>query len=223
MRMKLRTHKDMGKKEMTRYAFISHMEDYLKKLINDPLKADTDDFLKSYGIDGPTALKIVLKKEDDGDENSSIVVRKETIKDNGVDDDGKKKKDSFVVSYKIPRKDYTRKMRNAFIRLFESNEIESSPINEDGEGGCVGGEGATSADASGQFTQPLFGKPIKRTFAENKRTVYITEEQAEYLKEATTTSTAGNYQYDVPFGNDSDFYKEANDHENIMKKSWPKK
>ena len=37
-------------KEMTRYAFISHMEDYIKKLLKDPLHADTDEFLKYHKI-----------------------------------------------------------------------------------------------------------------------------------------------------------------------------
>ena len=39
--------------EMTRHAFISHMEDYMKKLLKDPIHADTDDFLKYHGYTGP--------------------------------------------------------------------------------------------------------------------------------------------------------------------------
>ena len=76
--------------EMTRYAFISHMEDYMKKLLKDPMHADTDEFLKSHDIDGPKALSILLKKSNPEDENSSIIVRTEKIKDNGIDDNGKK-------------------------------------------------------------------------------------------------------------------------------------
>ena len=197
-------------KEMTRYAFISHMEDYMKKLLSDPLKADTDDFLKSYNIDGPKAISILTKKTDPNDENSAVIIKTTAIKDNGVDEEGNKKKDSFVVRYKIPRKDYTRKMRNLFINLFESNEIEGSPLNEDGEG-------ATSAASSGAFVAPAFG-PIVR------KTMYITEEQAEYIKEATVAN--GSYVYDAPIsrGNEGNyFYKEANDHQKMMEKSWPKK
>ena len=51
----------MAHTEMTRYAFISHMEDYIKKLLTDPLHADTDDFLKYHKIDGPKALSILTK------------------------------------------------------------------------------------------------------------------------------------------------------------------
>ena len=97
-----------------------------------------------------------------------------------------------------------------------SNIYDKDRLNEDGEGG-----GATSADASGQFTTPLFGKPIKR------KTMYITQEQEAYLKkmieeEVVMNTQAGNFGYDAPIGDkNSDFYKEANNHKNIMKNSWP--
>lgn len=215
--------------EMTRYAFISHMEDYMKKLLTDPLHADTDEFLKGHDIDGPKALKILLKRTDPNDENSAIIMRSEKIKDNGTDENGKRLKDSFTIKYKLPRKDYTKKMRNLYISLFESNIVEGCPINEDGEGGGVMADmgGATNCSSSGQYTVPLFGKPIK------KKTAYFTEEQVNYIKKvlkendgATSTSTVGDYQFDVPMGgkpnkgSKDDFYKEANDHKNIMAKSW---
>ena len=47
-------------KEMTRYAFISHIEDYLKQLLKDPLHADTDEFLKYHGLNGPNTLSLLL-------------------------------------------------------------------------------------------------------------------------------------------------------------------
>lgn len=208
--------------EMTRYAFISHMEDYMKKLLTDPLRADTDDFLKGHDIDGPKALKILLKKTDPNDDSSSIIMRTEKIKDNGTDENGKRLKDSFTVKYKIPRKDYSKKMRNLYISLFESNIVEGCPINEDGEGFVADG-----AASSGQYTAPAFGGVIR------KKTAYFTEEQINYIKDvisendgATATSTVGNYQFDVPMGgkpnkgSNDDFYKETNDHKNIMAKSW---
>lgn len=205
--------------EMTRYAFISHMEDYMKKLLKDPMHADTDEFLKSHDIDGPKALSILLKKSNPEDENSSIIVRTEKIKDNGVDDNGKKKPESFTVKYKIPRKDYTKKMRNLYINLFESNIVDDDILKEDGEGG-----GATSADASGQYSTPLFGKPIKR------KTMYITQEQSDYIKktlkeEAVMDTPIGDFGYDAPIGDGkknkkNNFYADANDHKDMMKKSW---
>ena len=406
----------MFDKEMTRYAFMSHMRDYMKDLLRDPIHARTSEFLSDYGIDGPVALKMLLKRSDPNDENSAIIVRSEKIKDNGFDENGKRNKDSFEIKYRIPRKDFNKKLRNLYINLFESNIVDGSPINEDvnmhemplsstpypfkdksfgrvqsqcvpgstgdrfaqyvndnekgyepkliddekenltegawgygildsdcaldyqsefagvcirvllsrlqhssdgqslwanigvlvdflkkykddeiqlsdeyneaievlkeylmdiladekfvndwsepekfkssvkktykdiallkyqkeimndrqsleqgptppihepvneeGEagGGTMDGiAGATSTSSSGQYTVPVFGKPIKR------KTMYITQEQAEYLKEATATSNAGNYQYDVPMGSDNKFYKDTLDHSHMMERSW---
>ena len=81
-------------------------------------------------------------------------------------------------------------------------------LNEEGEGG-----GATSADASGQFTQPLFGKPIRR------KTVYISQKQADELKEEVVMDTAiGDFGYDAP-----PFKKKKDptyNHKDMMKKSF---
>lgn len=199
-------------KEMTRYAFISHIEDYLKQLLKDPLHADTDEFLKYHGLNGPKVLSLLLQRSNPEDKNSAIIYKTIQIKNNGVDDNGKRLKDSFTVKYKIPRKDYMKKMRNLYINLFESNIIEDTILSEDG---------ATNASCSGQFTAPLFGKPIKKT-------IYITKEQEEYLKkvieeENIVNTQFGDFGYDAPIsnGNNNYFFKSANDHKDIMKKSWP--
>ena len=117
-------------KEMTRYAFISHIEDYLKQLLKDPLHADTDEFLKYHGLNGPNTLSLLLKRSIPDDETSAILLKKISIKDNGIDEDGNRLKDSFTIKYSIPRKDYNKKMRNLYINLFENNIIENSPLNE---------------------------------------------------------------------------------------------
>lgn len=143
--------------EMTRYAFISHMEDYMKKLLTAPLKADTDEFLKSHGIDGPKALQILTMRADPDDENSSIVVKSAKIKDNGYDEEGKRNKDSFIVKYKIPRKDYTKKMRNLFISLFERH-LTDNPVLEEG----AWGYGILDNDAALDYQSKTTGAYIKK-------------------------------------------------------------
>lgn len=206
-------------KEMTRYAFLSHIEAYLKKLLKDPLHADTDDFLKYYGLDAPKTLALLTKRITPDDENSAIVIVSKSIKDNGVDENGERLPDSFEVKYRIPRKDYYRKMRNLYISLFEENIVDGCPINEEGESG-----GATSADASGQYSVPLFGKPIKR------KTLYITEEQAEYIKkclaeESVMDTAFGDFGYDAPIGDGkknkkNKFFADTNNHKNMSAEGW---
>lgn len=116
--------------EMTRYAFISHMEDYMKKLLTDPQNAEPDDFLKSFGLTGPVCLELLLKKSDSNEPDSSIITRKERIKNGEPDENGKPTKDNFSIKYRVPRKDYTRKMRNAYISLFENYACNNEIIKE---------------------------------------------------------------------------------------------
>ena len=120
--------------EMTKYAFNSRLKAYMKKLLTDPLRADTDEFLKHYGIDGPKALEILTKRVDPNDENSAIVIKKATIKDNGTDENGKRLKDTFSVKYRIPRKNFDKKMRNLYISLFERHLVDN-PLLEEGAWG----------------------------------------------------------------------------------------
>jgi len=211
--------------EMTRHAFISHMEDYIKKLLTEPLKADTDDFLKGHGFTAPEVLNMLLKKDDNGDENSAVIIRTETISNGGYDDDGNKLKDKFKITYRLPRKDYLKKMHKLYKNLYEnSNIVNNNILTEDSE--CAG---ATSCDASsGQFIQPLGGK---KDNVIRRKTIYITQEQLEAInkvinEEAVMDTPAGDFGYDAPFNKgdeNNDFYKEANDHKDMMKKSFPGK
>ena len=115
--------------EMTKYGFISHLEAYIRQLLNDPSTANVDDFLKKHGIDNEVALKMLLKTNSN-DPNSAILIKSTSIrsdKESGnVDEDGgKTPKDVFHIKYKLPRKDYAKKMRNLFSNIYEKN------INED--------------------------------------------------------------------------------------------
>lgn len=202
-------------KELTRYAFISHMEDYIKQLLTDPVQASPDEFLNSHGITGPVALKMLLTPIDKNDADSVILRRKVSIKTN-FDEDGKRKADTFTVKYKLPRKDYNKKMRNLYISNFESNICEGL-VMEDGEGGGSGIAGATNCASSGQYTAPAF--PVVR-----RKTAYMTEEQLDYIKsvleeEAVECTRFGSFGYDAPPFKKSkkDFFKSANNHKNIFK------
>lgn len=115
--------------EITRYGFISHMESYIKQLLNSPETASVDDYLMRFGIDSPKALCALLKRTDPSDETSAVLIRKESIKPD--EDDGVTvPKDKFHIKYKLPRKDYMKKMRNLYISLFENHIININSLNE---------------------------------------------------------------------------------------------
>lgn len=125
----------MPEDEMTRFGFISHMEDFIKKLLQDPKTAKVDDYLQSHGIDSPKALTLLLKKSDPSDETSAILIRTERIKPEELSEEdianGKQPKDKFHIKYKLPRKDYMKKMRNLYISLFENHITDNNKLNEE--------------------------------------------------------------------------------------------
>ena len=177
---------------ITVFSFIHHIKDYLKKLLKDPVYAKPDDVLLANGLDAETLKKHL--------EDCNLILKKERIEThNGID--------KFKISYTVSSENAERKIRRLYSRLFETNIVEGTILNEE-EGG-----GATSADASGQFTQPLFGKPIKR------KTVYISQKQADELKEEIVMDTViGDFGYDAP-----PFKKKKDptyNHKNMMKKSF---
>lgn len=212
-------------KELTRHGFVSHMEDFIGKLIGDsPLSADVDDYLKGFDIDSKKALEMLTKPEIDGVPESAVVMRTERIKNGGTDEFGKPMKDEFQVIYKVPKKDMANgikgideKLRNLYIKLFENHIVKGTVLNEDGEGGFAGTDGALSAadcNDTAPTDQPLFGmvrrkigteayknesKKMKRPIG--RLTMFITEEQMEQLAQlikedefgggALTTSNVG--------------------------------
>ena len=178
-------------KELTRHGFVSHMEDFIGKLIGDnPLKADVDDYLKGFDIDAPKALELLTKPEIEGFPESAVVVKTERIKNGGYDEDGKPMKDEFQVIYKVPKKNpelgikgIDEKLRNMYIKLFENHIIKETVLNEDGEGGIEAGPGAGPAcnnsapvmpafyDKSGKeaiITKELFTWPNKKEKSKNE-------------------------------------------------------
>lgn len=186
-------------KEMTYYAFVSHVKSYLKKLLTEPVYAQPDDFLKNYGLSGEKLLSELT--------DNNIVIKNEKIDSSGD-------KDMFTISYKIPRQNFERKIKRLYSSLFESNIVDEELIVETDCGGVMQGGGENPN--AGQYEQPLFGKPLRR------KTLYVTQEQydkLQNLKEETVMNTAvGDFGYDAPV-----FAKKGDptlDHKNMMKKSF---
>ena len=208
--------------EITFFGFLSHTKAFLKELLINPLNADTDEYLKEHGMDRKTLINALLEK--------SIVEKETKIED-------KNGSDKFLVSYKIPKRNFERKMRRLYSALFEKNEIQESILSEEGMGGggaatCGSVMQAGGANpGSGQYVtrfgsvqrREIYNTGKKKRINDSMRVrkIYVTEEQAKILQEMGTQD-AGNYQYDVPMnfngGNDP-----AYDHKNMIAKSFPKK
>jgi hypothetical protein len=155
-------------------------------LLQDPVNAQPSPIFKIYGLSRSVLLKYLL--------TNKILEKDERISDK--DENGQPKTATMMVKYRCPKKNFERKLKKLYIKLFEKNlperkheeqEITGS-INEEGEGGACG---ATSAESSGQFIQPYGYEIVKKKMPSE-------------IDETTTTFNTGNYQYAVPFGGDEE-------------------
>lgn len=175
---KLNFKENIESEEVTFYSFLSHLKSFLKDLLKQPADAKPDEFLQSKKLTRGKLLKLLL--------DSGIIIKDEKIND----EDGIA---NMSIKFNIPRKNFENKVRKLHIRLFEKN-TPMKKLQEDGEGAMAG---ATSADSSGQYSQPLFGVQRRRIYISEEGMSAI-EEEIKSLKEATTTFNTGNYTYDAP-------------------------
>ena len=189
---------------ITVFSFIHHVKDYLKKLLNDPVYAKPNEFLIVNGLDGETLKKYL--------EDANLLIKKERIETvNG--------KDKFRISYTVSTENGEKKLRRLYSKLFEKNIVEGTILSEEGEGGCIGGEGispagtpANNCNASAPINK-LGNEPMRR------KTVYISQKQYDKLQEEAVMDTAiGDFGYDAPpFKKKKD---PAYNHKDMMKKSF---
>lgn len=223
--------------EITRFGFIAHLEHFIKQLLKDPKTAKVDSYLERHGIDSPKAVEILIKRDNPDDEKSAVLIRKERIEDGGYDEEGKRLKDKFHVKYILPRAGYDKKLKKIYVNLFENYRCDNPLLNEEDAGGAIGVAmgstttfGDTGDNGSGQFITPF--KPRKKMDEEDTdvvkkpiytpKTIQITEEQLDAIREATTTfgmTPQGNAMGDMtPPGAFND--DETNNHKDMMKKSF---
>jgi hypothetical protein len=182
------------------------MSNYIKSLLNNPTTAKPDDYLVSFGIKGSKALKMLM---DENKPYGPIITRSEQIK---TGDDGK---DRFYIKYTLLNKEnnFYKKMKNLYTKYTKNGKLNESTLKEEGEGGFSGGATAGS-ESTGAYEAPLTKKPIKR------KTIYITEKQLQYVKEAVQMDTmAGDFGYDAP-GLEISENDPSMDHSNMIKKSF---
>lgn len=163
---------------MTEYKFNSNIKRFLHDLLVDPVNAKVPFIFSIYGYNRKRLIYFLKK--------TGILTKVEKISDK--DTNGRPKTATMRVKYQVPKKNFDRKLKKLYIRLFENNIVQNSrkEISEDGDG-------STTCDASsGQFSQPLF--PLQR------RTI----------DEETTTDSIGDYQYNVPFPCDDETMSRRN-------------
>lgn len=227
--------------EMTYYSFLSNVKSFLKDLLNNPSTAKPSMELMAKGFNRSKLLSYLV--------NKGIITKDEKIVDE--DENGNPQTAVMNVKYKVPKKDFDKKMKKLYIGLFEKNLPEpishnqcgtdvfsnskysklnddiaimnNSPLTMGVVGGRAdldgianildkgiknrnikvedGGDGATNATSSGQFSQPVFGV--------QRREIYDTKPDDD-IEEATTTMNTGNYQYTVPFPGDKSTLKRKN-------------
>ena len=91
--------------EMTRHAFMSHMEDYIKKLLNDPIKTKPSDVLIDLGIHNGELRKKLY--------DYNVITKKENI-DEPFDETTGKKVSIYYVSYKVHKENFKDKIRKLY-------------------------------------------------------------------------------------------------------------
>lgn len=151
--------------QMTEYKFNSATKKFLHDLLVDPVNAQIPNILKIYGFNRSRFIKCLidndlLRKEQrirDTDENGNpttatmkvkFSVPKSEYSENGNMDFG------------VPKKNFERKLKKLYIKLFEKNVPEiHREENIDETTGCCGGVDAMGGNgaAGGAYTAPLFG------------------------------------------------------------------
>lgn len=171
--------RELGEKmEMTEYKFNETVKTFLHDLLVDPVNATPAAVLQCNGLGRHKLIGLLT--------GNDMLRKEQKIIDK--DENGEDKPATMRVRFKVPKKNFDRKLRNLYIKLFERNvpprEASGATVNEEGEGG------ATSALSSGQYSQPAF--PM------NRREMYGE------VEEDTATFNVGTYQYDVPFMGDKE-------------------
>lgn len=136
--------------QMTKYKFVNAIKKFLHDLLVDPSNTRVPSILSTYGYNRHRLMRYLI--------NYNIIEKEEKIVDKNKD--GKPMRAIMKVKYKIPKKNFDRKIDRLYIRLFEKN-VPSNTVNED-DGSPMGG--ATGSDSSGQYSQPLFPMQSRKIY-----------------------------------------------------------
>lgn len=125
-----------SQEEVTFFSFFNNIKQFLKELLNDPINAKPNEFLRKQGFNKSGLVKKLIDK--------GIITKKEDIKEvpNTMSEDSSEES-VYSVQYNVPKKNFEKKIHRLYSKLYENEVIE-----EDGEG-SVGGGGSISAGLGG--------------------------------------------------------------------------
>ena len=96
--------------EFTFFQFFHSVKKFIERLLNDPINARPDELLKKHGLNNDTLRK---KLQDE-----MVLIKKETIKEPHNEATGAIES-RYYLSYKVPRKDFKKKLRRMYQRMFQ--------------------------------------------------------------------------------------------------------
>lgn len=179
--------------EITRHGFVSNMEAFIRKLLSGEINSQTNAYLLSHGISSDVALKCLLDKPDKNDPTSAVLSRKESIKT-----DKETNKDRFHIKYTLnDRRNLEKKLRNIYIKLFEYHIVDDNKLlNEESneppfiaDEFMIGAEGVSKTDV---LSMPTYRVKTKNENTNKmKKTVILSEEQLNYIRETVSCGGCG--------------------------------
>lgn len=112
--------KESEDEEVTFFKFFTEVKNFLKNLLDDPIKAKPSDFFKEHDISKKELLNKMLDK--------NIISKKEDI-DEPNDADGKMKS-MHHIQYRVPRKNFEQKIKRLYSYFFENGKKKKDKIDE---------------------------------------------------------------------------------------------
>ena len=188
--------------KMTEYKFYSNINYFIQHLLADPVNTDIPYLFKIYNFNRSYIIRLLV--------DNGILNRKERISDR--DENGNPKTATMMETFEWPKfhskKDYYRKLKKLYIKLFEKNlpprkkkDGINKEINEDGAAGGAMGAGATGGESA--FAGGATGAENSGSFVTGMSPV-IKRKMPSEIKETASTTNVGDYTYDVPFLGDKE-------------------
>lgn len=136
--------------EMTFQAFSHGVKQFLAGLMDSPVDAKPNQLMIANGLNRTRLIGFLMRM--------GMLIKDEKIVDK--DEDGNPVTATMSIRFKVPKKDFDRKLQKLYIKLFEKNlpdkkgENESNTNTLEEEGG-FGGATSANVSAGGSFVQPI--------------------------------------------------------------------